>query len=364
MIFYFESNKEVDWWEWKICCLWTFLRLLILQGQPGFCYRACVRKFGERSWKPRQLAKPRSERSQRPRTVRCGDQIRISPGQRENIVTDNPKYFNEGIFVWIKSFLGKMLIWLDSFSRFYRQVSEGLTFLHNDVKLLHHNICPHSIVLNKNGAWKIAGFDFCIRNANTTDQAVSVGTRKRCQQAHFWGVVMTFVSPGDSKNEGRCDLESFSFFTRHLSIQCCVQLTIDWRRKEACFHGEKLFQTIMHLKNWWTRIHRNIASCTKTQMAPCKSVISVTAGAFGTALVHTDRLCCFCSHTTLLLSGTWTFLLACSRIWITWHRSTRWAKPATLPVICIHSGCSSMPCSITENRCLNATVSWTRTSEI
>ncbi|VVC87087.1 unnamed protein product, partial [Leptidea sinapis] len=44
------------------------------------------------------------------------------------------------------------------------QVAEGLAFLHNDVKLLHHNICPESIVVNQQGAWKIFGFDFCIAN--------------------------------------------------------------------------------------------------------------------------------------------------------------------------------------------------------
>ncbi|XP_026736517.1 SCY1-like protein 2 [Trichoplusia ni] len=44
------------------------------------------------------------------------------------------------------------------------QIAEGLTFLHNDVKLLHHNICPESIIVNQQGAWKIFGFDFCIAN--------------------------------------------------------------------------------------------------------------------------------------------------------------------------------------------------------
>ncbi|XP_044740222.1 SCY1-like protein 2 [Chrysoperla carnea] len=46
------------------------------------------------------------------------------------------------------------------------QVGEGLAFLHNDVKLLHKNICPESIVINIQGAWKIFGFDFCILNQN------------------------------------------------------------------------------------------------------------------------------------------------------------------------------------------------------
>lgn len=44
------------------------------------------------------------------------------------------------------------------------QIGEGLAFLHNDVKLLHKNICPESIIINKQGAWKIFGFDFCVHN--------------------------------------------------------------------------------------------------------------------------------------------------------------------------------------------------------
>ncbi|CAG2053787.1 unnamed protein product, partial [Timema podura] len=41
------------------------------------------------------------------------------------------------------------------------QVGEGLAFLHNDVKLLHRNICPEVVLVNLQGAWKIFGFDFC-----------------------------------------------------------------------------------------------------------------------------------------------------------------------------------------------------------
>nr|CAH7718028.1 unnamed protein product [Callosobruchus chinensis] len=46
------------------------------------------------------------------------------------------------------------------------QISEGLAFLHGDVKLLHKNICPESIVINSQGAWKIFGLDFCIHNTS------------------------------------------------------------------------------------------------------------------------------------------------------------------------------------------------------
>ncbi|VEN63696.1 unnamed protein product [Callosobruchus maculatus] len=46
------------------------------------------------------------------------------------------------------------------------QISEGLAFLHGDVRLLHKNICPESIVISSQGAWKIFGLDFCIHNTS------------------------------------------------------------------------------------------------------------------------------------------------------------------------------------------------------
>ena len=45
-----------------------------------------------------------------------------------------------------------------------QQLTEGLVFIHNDVKLLHCNLCPESIVVNQQGAFKIFGFDFCVTN--------------------------------------------------------------------------------------------------------------------------------------------------------------------------------------------------------
>ncbi|XP_026748756.1 SCY1-like protein 2 [Galleria mellonella] len=64
------------------------------------------------------------------------------------------------------------------------QVAEGLAFLHNDVKLLHHNICPESIIVNQQGAWKIFGFDFCIANQNATGSAPYWPFNEYCQAMH------------------------------------------------------------------------------------------------------------------------------------------------------------------------------------
>ena len=47
----------------------------------------------------------------------------------------------------------------------FLQISEALSFLHNDAKILHRNICPESILIKKTGSWKLAGFDFCAPNS-------------------------------------------------------------------------------------------------------------------------------------------------------------------------------------------------------
>ncbi|KAM9704841.1 SCY1-like protein 2 isoform 2-T2 [Menidia menidia] len=49
------------------------------------------------------------------------------------------------------------------------QISEGLSFLHSGVKMVHGNLCLENIILNKSGAWKIMGFDFSISSQNPTD---------------------------------------------------------------------------------------------------------------------------------------------------------------------------------------------------
>ena len=53
------------------------------------------------------------------------------------------------------------------------QLAEGLSFLHKDVKLLHRNICPESIIINSNGAWKLAGFELYATNINEPNDPVS-----------------------------------------------------------------------------------------------------------------------------------------------------------------------------------------------
>lgn len=54
------------------------------------------------------------------------------------------------------------------------QLGQGLAFLHNDAKLLHHNLCPENVVINEQGAWKIFGFDFCSHSVSAVDPNVRI----------------------------------------------------------------------------------------------------------------------------------------------------------------------------------------------
>ncbi|XP_069020908.1 SCY1-like protein 2 isoform X1 [Embiotoca jacksoni] len=49
------------------------------------------------------------------------------------------------------------------------QISEGLSFLHSGVKMVHGNLCLENIILNKSGAWKIMGFDYSISSNNPSE---------------------------------------------------------------------------------------------------------------------------------------------------------------------------------------------------
>lgn len=55
------------------------------------------------------------------------------------------------------------------------QLAEALVFLHNDARLLHGNVAPSSVVVNSSGAWKLAGFDFCVAATPSENGVVGVG---------------------------------------------------------------------------------------------------------------------------------------------------------------------------------------------
>lgn len=69
-------------------------------------------------------------------------------------------------------FHSKVNFYKSFFFMFYFQVSEGLSFLHSSVKMVHGNVTPENVILNKSGAWKIMGFDFCVSSSNPSEQEV------------------------------------------------------------------------------------------------------------------------------------------------------------------------------------------------
>ncbi|XP_053684218.1 SCY1-like protein 2 [Sabethes cyaneus] len=42
------------------------------------------------------------------------------------------------------------------------QIMEAVKFIHDEAQLVHRNICPHNVILNIHGSWKIFGFDYCV----------------------------------------------------------------------------------------------------------------------------------------------------------------------------------------------------------
>ncbi|EFN75753.1 SCY1-like protein 2 [Harpegnathos saltator] len=55
------------------------------------------------------------------------------------------------------------------------QITEALLFLHN-IKYLHRNVCPTSIIITKRGTWKLSGFEF-IEKANEIPIVVQSWTK-------------------------------------------------------------------------------------------------------------------------------------------------------------------------------------------
>ncbi|VBB31519.1 unnamed protein product [Acanthocheilonema viteae] len=52
------------------------------------------------------------------------------------------------------------------------QVVEALSFLHIDVRMMHRNISPESVIINEKGEWKLAGFDFAVQSTQGTNNQV------------------------------------------------------------------------------------------------------------------------------------------------------------------------------------------------
>ena len=44
--------------------------------------------------------------------------------------------------------------------KFILKLTEALLYLHYSCKLIHRNVCPQSVLINKKGSWKLAGLEF------------------------------------------------------------------------------------------------------------------------------------------------------------------------------------------------------------
>lgn len=79
-------------------------------------------------------------------------------GNRENMGSNPPNFLNNFSLFEVEIKHGLL------------QILEGLGFLHGDAKMIHRNICPSSIMLAKNGTWKLAGCEFVQQAVNVADQ--------------------------------------------------------------------------------------------------------------------------------------------------------------------------------------------------
>ena len=59
------------------------------------------------------------------------------------------------------------LLLLTDQSPAFIQVIEALTYLQYNCNIIHRNICPQSILINAKGTWKLAGFHFYEKCAET-----------------------------------------------------------------------------------------------------------------------------------------------------------------------------------------------------
>ncbi|KAI1296515.1 SCY1-like protein 2 [Halotydeus destructor] len=78
-------------------------------------------------------------------------------GSHDNLPSPTPSHIKDHTFFDVEIKYGLL------------SISEALAFLHNDVKMLHRNLSPESIIISKKGCWKLAGFDFSVNPINVND---------------------------------------------------------------------------------------------------------------------------------------------------------------------------------------------------
>lgn len=67
-----------------------------------------------------------------------------------------------GYRIQVRAFTGKLLVLVHvPMTDIVRlQITEALSFLHNNNLFIHRNVCPGSILVTKRGTWKLCGMEF------------------------------------------------------------------------------------------------------------------------------------------------------------------------------------------------------------
>uniref|UniRef100_A0A8D8FQB3 SCY1-like protein 2 n=2 Tax=Culex pipiens TaxID=7175 RepID=A0A8D8FQB3_CULPI len=102
------------------------------------------------------------------------------------------------------------------------QLFEGLNFIHNEAKLIHRNISPHSILLNTNGAWKLFGFDYSVSSSENEFECDFYENRRNTNILSFPD--LNFVAPEcilNNKCTSRSDYYSIGMLICVIYLKTC-----------------------------------------------------------------------------------------------------------------------------------------------
>ncbi|VDK84604.1 unnamed protein product [Litomosoides sigmodontis] len=100
------------------------------------------------------------------------------------------------------------------------QVVEALSFLHIDVRMMHRNISPESIIINEKGEWKLSGFDFAVQGTQGTNNQVTYEMLAWSQRTmSAVQPLLDYLAP-EYVIGGRCDpyADMFSFGIMALTV--------------------------------------------------------------------------------------------------------------------------------------------------
>ncbi|GIY74646.1 SCY1-like protein 2 [Caerostris darwini] len=90
------------------------------------------------------------------------------------------------------------------------QLTEALCFLHYSCKLIHRNLCPQSVIINKRGTWKLAGLEFAEKCNENDIMWVEVLNEKCRNKRRLYYILNTICSSDMTCNHTCGKMEDFS----------------------------------------------------------------------------------------------------------------------------------------------------------